>query len=310
MLWIVVTRAGTPPTMSSQANVAIALFILSMWLAANGVLATIGAGWLWSRRRPVSSARRRWESLPTRQRRPQRSRAPWTTSANPSHRPSAPTPRASATRPPPQPTERPRRSRAPWASSANPTAGPSVAASPPAPDPVPQAVESPTTVVTLAAALGAAPRSDTDRRRLAREFREAARVAAVPSEPDPLSTPEPKPEAGPLPSSAPAEVLRQTADLPPAVERPPRPSSSGRVRRHLTWLIQRQDGRCGICGQPLPQPPTGDVVHVDHIVPLVRGGTDQRTNLQATHAACNLTKGSQGARRPPPGYSSPSLPAL
>ncbi len=207
-----------------------------------------------------------------------------------------------------QSTGWPRRSRAPLAPSANPTARPSAAASPPVPDPVPQAVESPTTVVTLAAALEASPRSDKHRRRLVRKFREAARVAAAPSEPDPLSTPEPRPEAGPLPSSEPAEVLRQTADPAPAVERPPRQSSSGRVRRHLTWLIQRQRGRCGICGQPLLQPPTGDVVHVDHIVPLVQGGSDQRSNLQAAHAACNLAKGSLGARRPPPGYSSTVLP--
>ena len=229
-----------------------------------------------------------------------------TPSANPTPRLRAPTPSPTMSTARPstsQPSERTRRSRAPWALSVNPASPPA-----PEPDPVRQPAEPPTSVAALAAAFEASPRSDPDRRRLVREFREEARSAAAPSEPDPPSTPEPTPKPDPVSSPAHADVPPPTADLPPAVERSPRPSASGRLRRHLPWLIQRQGGNCGICRQPLPEPPKGDVVHVDHIVPLVRGGTDQRSNLQATHAACNLTKGSQGARRPPPGYSSPELP--
>ena len=293
------------PTMDSQAGVAVALFT---WLAIM-IIVTIGASWLWSRRRTGDPASRRSETSPTSRPRSRRvaprSRAPWTHSANPTPRCSTPLSPASAVHPLAQLSERPRRSRAP---SANFTPRPPAAASPPAPDPVRQPDEPPTAVAALAAALESAPRSNPDRRRLVREFREEARAAPALSEPDPPSTPEPAPKPDPVPSPAHADVPPPTADLPPAVERSPRPSASGRLRRHLPWLIQRQGGNCGICRQPLPQPPKGDVVHVDHIVPLVRGGTDQRSNLQATHAACNLTKGSQGARRPPPGHSSPELP--
>ena len=40
---------------------------------------------------------------------------------------------------------------------------------------------------------------------------------------------------------------------------------------------------CAACGAPAE--------HLDHITPLVRGGTDHPTNLQPRCADCNLTKG-------------------
>ena len=67
--------------------------------------------------------------------------------------------------------------------------------------------------------------------------------------------------------------------------------SDPNTRRHLDWLLRKQHGICGICYEPLPYPPTGDVVHVDHIIPRSLGGSDSRENLQATHANCNLAKG-------------------
>lgn len=63
------------------------------------------------------------------------------------------------------------------------------------------------------------------------------------------------------------------------------------LRRYLPELIDAQGGACGICGGPLPHPPSGDTVHVDHIVPVSRGGTNDLNNLQSTHATCNLRKG-------------------
>ena len=42
---------------------------------------------------------------------------------------------------------------------------------------------------------------------------------------------------------------------------------------------------CGICQRPL-----GGEVHIDHIIPKSRGGSDDDSNLQLAHAQCNLAK--------------------
>ena len=68
------------------------------------------------------------------------------------------------------------------------------------------------------------------------------------------------------------------------------------IRKHLDFLLEKQHGMCGICYKPLPYPPDGGKVHVDHIIPVSVGGTDDRENLQATHAECNLEKG-DGSRQ-------------
>lgn len=58
-------------------------------------------------------------------------------------------------------------------------------------------------------------------------------------------------------------------------------------------LFARQQGRCpdvshGGCGLPLASV-NGN--HVDHLVPIARGGPDDDWNLQLMHAECNLRKG-------------------
>ena len=60
-------------------------------------------------------------------------------------------------------------------------------------------------------------------------------------------------------------------------------------RKHLLRLILYQCGTCGICGDILPGCEWD--VHIDHKVPLSKGGTDDPINLQATCARCNLSKG-------------------
>ena len=55
-------------------------------------------------------------------------------------------------------------------------------------------------------------------------------------------------------------------------------------------VIDRDGMVCQLCG--------GDVedradLHIDHIIPLVRSGGSELSNLQVTHAACNLLKGAQ-----------------
>ena len=58
---------------------------------------------------------------------------------------------------------------------------------------------------------------------------------------------------------------------------------------HPLVVLERDDGVCGICG--------GDVdpfdFHVDHIIPLSRGGSHTFDNVQASHPLCNARKASK-----------------
>lgn len=51
-------------------------------------------------------------------------------------------------------------------------------------------------------------------------------------------------------------------------------------------VLAKSGNSCGICRKPLD----GEV-HIDHIVPVAKGGLTELSNLQATHAGCNLSKG-------------------
>lgn len=71
-------------------------------------------------------------------------------------------------------------------------------------------------------------------------------------------------------------------------------------RKHLPALIEEQGGRCGICGEPLPESLAD--IHVDHVFPLreiARLGALAEplrldpANLQAAHPACNIAKGAR-----------------
>lgn len=50
-------------------------------------------------------------------------------------------------------------------------------------------------------------------------------------------------------------------------------------------IFKLQRGKCAICRAKL-----GKKYHVDHIVPLKAGGSNDRRNLQLTHATCNQSK--------------------
>lgn len=52
-------------------------------------------------------------------------------------------------------------------------------------------------------------------------------------------------------------------------------------------LYARQSGRCALTGLPLDGVP----VHVDHIIPITRGGTDDESNLQLVVRPANMAKG-------------------
>ncbi len=54
-------------------------------------------------------------------------------------------------------------------------------------------------------------------------------------------------------------------------------------RRLRAQILTRDRYRCRACGEPAE--------HVDHVVPIARGGIDDPSNLEALCAACNLAKG-------------------
>ncbi len=53
-------------------------------------------------------------------------------------------------------------------------------------------------------------------------------------------------------------------------------------------IVARDKGICQLCGDPV-----GVDLHIDHRVPVSRGGGNEPGNLQVAHAACNLRKGNQ-----------------
>lgn len=57
----------------------------------------------------------------------------------------------------------------------------------------------------------------------------------------------------------------------------------------LKQILRDSKGLCGICKTPL------DLfgIDFDHIIPLARGGTHTRDNIQATHSRCNRAKGAK-----------------
>lgn len=59
------------------------------------------------------------------------------------------------------------------------------------------------------------------------------------------------------------------------------------------WVVERDGYRCGICGETVDR----EDVHIDHVVPVSRGGKSTLENLRVTHSTCNLAK---GARMPMP----------
>ncbi len=58
----------------------------------------------------------------------------------------------------------------------------------------------------------------------------------------------------------------------------------------LRLIVISRDGLvCGICGGEVAP----DDVHIDHIQPVSRGGSNDLDNLQVTHSVCNKRKGNR-----------------
>jgi 5-methylcytosine-specific restriction protein A len=63
----------------------------------------------------------------------------------------------------------------------------------------------------------------------------------------------------------------------------PRNGSTRQWRNTRARVLYRDRYTCRQCGAP--------ATHVDHITPVLFGGTDDEGNLQALSASCNLAKG-------------------
>lgn len=60
------------------------------------------------------------------------------------------------------------------------------------------------------------------------------------------------------------------------------------LSRALRFAVLAAAGfRCQYCGQTAP----AVVLHVDHVIPVTAGGTDDRSNLVAACSSCNDGKG-------------------
>lgn len=54
-------------------------------------------------------------------------------------------------------------------------------------------------------------------------------------------------------------------------------------------VITRDGMTCQLCHEPVDP----EDIHIDHVVPVSRGGTDVLGNLQVTHSLCNMRKGAR-----------------
>lgn len=61
------------------------------------------------------------------------------------------------------------------------------------------------------------------------------------------------------------------------------------ARRTRETVIARDGLTCRLCGEAVAP----EEVHVDHIQPRSLGGSDELSNLQVTHALCNMRKGNR-----------------
>ena len=64
---------------------------------------------------------------------------------------------------------------------------------------------------------------------------------------------------------------------------------SSNVRVAMIKEARRDEAPCPLCGEALG--PSDDLLHIDHIVPLARGGRTEMSNLQVVHRICNQKKG-------------------
>lgn len=88
---------------------------------------------------------------------------------------------------------------------------------------------------------------------------------------------------------------RLTKDEKKLIERVNGANRRARVRNNggkhtkddIIRLMIEQEGKCAFCGLPFGD----DGYHVDHFIPISRGGSNNPSNLKLLHPTCNLKKG-------------------
>jgi len=81
------------------------------------------------------------------------------------------------------------------------------------------------------------------------------------------------------------EKARTAARVRERNKRTKKAESGSHTHCDIIDILRLQKGRCGYCRVRL-----SDKYHVDHIVPLKRGGSNMRSNLQILCQPCNQTK--------------------
>ena len=74
----------------------------------------------------------------------------------------------------------------------------------------------------------------------------------------------------------------------PPKDKPKREFQNRPDLRHEMWV--RQDGCCWYCGDDLAE---GDTPHIDHQMPISRGGADDIANFVLSCGRCNIRKGAK-----------------
>lgn len=93
-------------------------------------------------------------------------------------------------------------------------------------------------------------------------------------------------------------VHHHIAPIPPQVDQGPLDNRTSEVylwgmdyrATIVKYLAKKQNSTCALCSERFT---TTQLPSIDHIIPRIRGGSDEMENLQATHLICNIRKGAK-----------------